>query len=629
MKNHILDRISSPEDLKGLSVSELEELCGEVREEIIQAVSRNGGHLSPNLGTVELGVVLERVFNDPYDKILWDVGHQAYVHKILTGRKNQFHGLRKTGGLSGFLSPEESPYDTFYTGHAGVAISEALGIAEANAAMGRKDAAVVAVIGDGSLGCGIALEALNYIRETKEHFILVINDNKMAISRSVGAFSNYLNRVITGRRYNRFKTRMKKWLRRYSFGKPVIQLIRKLERVTKSFFVSGAVFEELGMKYVGPINGHDLPELLDKFTKIREISGRSVVVHVITEKGHGCSYSEKDPEQFHGSSPFDPANGKVLKKSDSETFSDAFSCGLADLGKEHGEVVAVTAAMASGTKLNKFQEQFPQRFYDVGIAEEHALVFASGLAAGGLRPVVAIYATFLQRALDCVFHDICLQNLPVILGVDRSGIVEDGPTHHGIYDLGFLQSLPNLQIYLPADGSELREMLNRAYQESCPVILRYPRGCADPLGVHQDAFIPGKSSQLIEGKDISIWCAGRECITGIKSSQLFEQYGVRASVVNIRSLKPFDKEYFLREAEKKVIVTIEDSVLSGGVASMTDSLLIHHPHRNVFHFGWPHDEFVPHGSINDLRQTYGMTPEHIVESVLASSFPEHRIRAAE
>lgn len=614
----ILERISSPSDLNGLSISELEELCGEIRTEIIASVSRNGGHLSPNLGTVELGVVLERVFSGAHDKILWDVGHQAYVHKLLTGRRDSFCSLRRTGGLSGFLSPEESSYDTFYTGHAGVAVSEALGIAEANAVFGRKDAAVVAVIGDGSLGCGIALEALNYVRETKENFILVINDNKMAISRSVGALSNYLNRVITGRRYNRFKTRLKKWLRRYPFGRPVIQLIRKLERVTKSFFVSGAIFEELGMKYVGPINGHDLPALLDKFEKIREIKGRSIVVHVITEKGHGYSYSERDPEQFHGSSPFDPESGKSLKDPVGETFSEAFSEGVAELGRVHEKVVAVTAAMASGTKLNKFQEKFPQRFYDVGIAEEHALVFASGLSAGGLRPVVAIYATFLQRALDCVFHDICLQNLPVIIGVDRSGVVEDGPTHHGIYDLGFLQSLPNLQIYYPSDGAELREMLVRAYQEACPVILRYPRGNAESLGMKQPAFEPGRSAELVEGKDVAIWCSGRECATGLEVSRLFAEKGISASVVNIRSLKPFDCEGLLRDAETKVILTIEDSILCGGLASLTDSILMNRPHKRVLHFGWDNSRFIPHGSVSELRRESGLTPVQIVDTAIVA-----------
>ena len=612
-----LEKIEKPSDLRSLDSRELSGLCEELRREIISTVAANGGHLSPNLGTVELSVALNRVFCESDDAILWDVGHQSYVHKLLTGRKNQFTTLRRHNGISGFLSPEESPRDKFYTGHAGVAISEAIGLAKANVLTGKKDAAVVAVIGDGSLGCGIALEALNNISQINENFILVINDNKMAISRSVGAVSNYLNRVITGRRYNRLKTSLKVRLRRFPFGRRLIQLIRKLERIAKSFFVSGAVFEELGMKYVGPIDGHDLPQLLDKFEKLREIKGRAIVVHVVTEKGHGCKFATENAEAFHGCGPFDPETGKFLAGSKEKSFSESFSESLISLGEKYSDVTAITAAMSSGTKISKFADRFPDRFFDVGIAEEHALVFASGLAAGGLRPVIAIYATFLQRALDCVFHDICLQNLPVIIGIDRSGVVEDGPTHHGIYDLPFLLSMPNLHVYLPADDRDLRDMLFYAYSVKVPVVIRYPKGKSADLTENREPFFPGKAVELRSGKDVALWCAGRECETGLKVAQLLEQNGISASVVNPGSLKPFDTEKLKKDAADKLVVTIEDSQKEGGMASLVDSAIINEPHKQVLHFGWSCSEFVPHGKPDDLRKAYKLTPQDVAEKIIA------------
>ena len=616
--SEILKQIHSPRDLRSLATGELQLLCEEIRGEILKTVSANGGHFSPNLGSVELTVALERVFSGEDDVILWDVGHQAYAHKLLTGRMNEFRTLRKFGGLSGFLSPAESSGDKFYTGHAGVSISEAIGLAKANRIAGKHDAVVVAVIGDGSLGCGIALEALNYIRESNENFILVINDNKMAISRSVGAVAGHLNRLITSRRYNRLKTSMNLRLRRFPFGRKLIQLSRKVERVVKSFIVSGIVFEEFGMKYVGPINGHNLPELIDKFERVREINGRPVAVHVVTEKGRGCKFAEEHPETFHGCPPFDPATGKPLSPRQTCSFSGAFASSLVKLAEQHDDIFSITAAMASGTKLCEFQKRFPERFSDVGIAEEHALVFASGLAAGGLRPVIAIYATFLQRALDCVFHDVCLQKLPVIFGVDRAGAVEDGPTHHGIYDLPFLLSMPNLQIYLPADSIELEEMLFRAYREKCPVMLRYPRGSAEPLGIPQPEFIPGKSSELVAGKDVAIWCSGRESLTGLETAKLLSKQGISASVVNVRSLKPFDSEKLALDAKNKFIATVEDSMNTGGLASVVDSLLVNLPHRQVFHFGWSSNSFTPHGSLSDLRKSAGLTPEQIAAEIASS-----------
>ena len=419
----LLDRISGPQDIKQFSPEELKQLCEEIRTDIISVVSKNGGHLAPNLGVIELTVALHRVFNSPDDKIIWDVGHQAYPHKILTGRSRKFHTIRQYGGLSGFQSPAESEHDPFLTGHAGAALSSAMGLAAANELAGRKDSKVIAVVGDGALGNGISLEALNNVREFHRNFILVINDNKMSISKSVGTISTHLTRFITGRSYNRLKTYMKCILRKLPLGVHIIHFIRRVEELTKNLLVSSVFFEEMGFKYVGPIDGHDLPSLIEHFEKIREITARPIAVHVITEKGHGCKYAISSPEKFHGVPAFDPNTGELLPApKNSYSFSAAFGDNIVRLAEQHRDVVALTAAMSGGTGLSRFAKHFPDRFYDVGIAEEHAVVFAGGLAAGGLRPVLAIYSTFLQRALDCVFHDICLQNRPVIFCVDRERV---------------------------------------------------------------------------------------------------------------------------------------------------------------------------------------------------------------
>ncbi len=613
----LLGRINGPQEIKQLSREELERLCEEIRSEIISVVSKNGGHLAPNLGVIELTVALHRVFNSPEDAIVWDVGHQSYPHKMLTGRYRRFHTIRQYGGLSGFQSPAESEHDVFATGHAGSALSSAMGLAAANERNGR-EGKVVAVVGDGALGNGISLEALNNVREFHRNFILVINDNKMSISKSVGTISTHLTRFITGRRYNRLKTHVKYILRKLPLGTHVIHFVRRIEELTKNLLVSSVFFEEMGFKYVGPIDGHDLPSLIEHFEKIREITSRPIAVHVITEKGHGCKYAISSPEKFHGVPAFDPETGELLPApKNTYSFSAAFGDAVVRLAEEHGDVVALTAAMSGGTGLNRFAKQFPDRFYDVGIAEEHAVVFAGGLAAGGLRPVLAIYSTFLQRALDCVFHDVCLQNRAVIFCVDRAGAVEDGPTHHGIYDLPFLQGMHNLAILCPRDATELGEMLSAAYENSGPVMIRYPRSNASDLAVPRSPLVWGRAEVVSCGGRVSIWSNGRELVTALAVAALLRTKNVAASVVNVRFLKPFDSELLVREAEEKLIVTIEDSLHAGGLGRIVNDLLIHRPNRGVLHFSWNAD-LLPHGSVPLLREHFGLHPEEISTRILAA-----------
>ncbi len=606
MDEKILDNISSPEDLKALAPRQLTALCSELRETIIDTVSKNGGHLAPNLGVVELTVALHSVFNMPEDKIVWDVGHQSYVHKLLTGRRDRFHSIRTDNGLSGFTLREESEFDCFSSGHAGTAISAAMGFAAARDARNGSEH-VIAVVGDGSLICGLSLEALNNVRSSCRNLIIIVNDNKMSISKSVGAIPNYLNRIITGRSYNHFKAFAKMAVQRMPSGSDIIGGIQKLEEATKSLFVPGVFFEEMGLRYVGPINGHKLPELIETFNRVKDFN-RPVIVHVITEKGAGCEYAKEAPEKFHGVSSFNPHTGHSEHASSGINFSAAFGASMIELAEKDPEVVAITAAMRSGTGLLKFSEQFPDRFFDVGIAEEHGLTFAGGLAAGGMRPVVALYATFLQRGLDCVFHDICLQNLPVIICADRAGIVEDGPTHHGIYDESFLLSMPRLSVLAPKNETELKAMLFAAYEQKTPVAIRYPRGASKINDLPVPALEWGKAEVVRDGSDLAIWAVGREVRTALEVAGIL---GCSCRIVNTRFLKPFDKELFLSDAAKMPIFTIEDNLEGAGLDSIADKLLINAGHHGVHHFAWPADKIIPHGTQSCLREKFGMTPKAI------------------
>lgn len=615
-RQKILPSINSPKDILPLPAERLKDLCDELRDEIVETVSKNGGHLAPNLGVIELTVALHKVFNSPEDRIIWDVGHQSYAHKLLTGRREAFKTIRKYGGLSGFTLRSESDYDCFGAGHAGTAISAATGFA---AAAERKGSGgkVVAVVGDGSLICGISLEALNNLRSTCKDLILVVNDNKMSISKSVGAIPNYLNRIITGKSYNHFKAFAKMAVKRMPGGEDIIGGIQKLEEATKSLFVPGVLFEELGLRYVGPINGHELPELLSTFESVKEFN-RPVLVHVITEKGHGCEYAKEAPEKFHGvSTCFNPDTGDPEdSKPKGGSYSSAFGKAAMELAGGHDDVVAITAAMSSGTGLSEFAKSFPDRFFDVGIAEEHAMVFAAGLAASGFRPIVAMYASFLQRALDCLYHDVCLQKLPVIVCADRAGIVEDGPTHHGIYDLSFLLGVPNLAILCPKDEAELREMLFAAYAKSCPAVIRYPRGGSGGKGGGGVRPIEWGEPEIVrEGPGIAIWAVGRELFTALDVADILRKdSGLEATVVNARFLKPFAHDMLLSMAERMPVATIEDCIVSGGIGGLVDGALINSRHRGVMHFGWDGSP-IPHGELELVRESAGMTPAAIAASV--------------
>ena len=611
----LLDKIQSPADLKKLSPEELPALAAEIRQVLIDTVSQTGGHLASNLGVVELTIALHYVFNTPKDKLIWDVGHQGYVHKLLTGRKDIFKTLRNYEGCLGFLSRDESEYDCFGAGHAGTAISAALGMIVAAERQGSNEN-VIAVVGDGSLNCGISLEGLNNVSANTRRLIVVVNDNKMSISKNVGAIPSSLNRVISGHGYNRFKNMAKMMVRKIPGHNSISKTINRIEETIKSIFLPGVFFEELGFRYIGPLDGHDLPKLIHALDGLSE-PARPLLIHVITEKGRGYQPAEEAPEKFHGMSAFNAATGK--KNGISElTFSKAFGETMMELAKQKEELAVITAAMAKGTGLTKFSKEFPEKFYDVGIAEEHAVVFASGLAAAGLRPVVALYATFMQRAFDCVFHDVCLQNLPVIFCLDRAGIVEDGPTHHGIHDLGFFRGLPNLCIMAPKDENELRQMIFAAYDMSSPVIIRYPRGASKQVkALANDPIAPmetGKAEIIREGKDGAIWAMGPEVFNALDIAAKMAEENIELTVVNVRFIRPFNTELLKKQAAEMPIFTLEDCQITGGLASEIDEDLINCEHKVIKHFGWE-SEIIPHGTPQKLREKHGLSPEKIIKEI--------------
>ncbi|OGV51573.1 MAG: 1-deoxy-D-xylulose-5-phosphate synthase [Lentisphaerae bacterium GWF2_52_8] len=611
----VLPRINSPADLKGLSLAELEKLAGEIRDELVDVVSKNGGHLAPNLGIVELSIALHCAFNAPEDKFVWDVGHQSYVHKLLTGRREIFRTLRQFGGCLGFTSREESPYDTFIAGHAGTAISAALGMAVARDRKGGNEK-VLAIVGDGSLNCGISLEGLNNVAEATKDIVIILNDNKMSISPNVGAIPRYLNRMISGRGYNRFKALARVLLKKIPHGDEIHRKLNRFEEATKGLFVPGVFFEELGLRYIGPIDGHNIEEMLHTFNGLKEFK-RPVLIHVLTQKGRGYAHAEAAPEKFHGLSCFDPDTGQSTVEAQVASFSSAFGSSVCELAPAHPELCVITAAMRSGTGLKPFSEKFPDQFFDVGIAEEHAVVFAAGLAVSGQRPVVAMYATFLQRALDCVLHDVCLQNLPVIFCLDRAGIVDDGPTHHGIHELSFLLNMPNLAILSPRDETELRLMLFASYERKSPLVIRYPRGSSgrsfDPSSAMD---IPWGKAQLVQdGQALAIFASGREVETALSvASMLKERRGISCAVINVRFLKPFDAGMLLDFAARMPVATIEDCQINGGLGMLVAEALLNAPHHKVMHFGWG-DDVIPHGQIEKIRKAFHMTAADIADSI--------------
>ena len=613
----ILNNIETPIDLKRIKNSELDILAEEIRKRIISVTSENGGHIASNLGAVELTLALHYAFDMPRDKILWDVSHQSYTHKILTGRNNFISSLRQDNGCLGFTSREESEYDVFGAGHAGTAISAALGMAAARDRQNGQEK-IIAVVGDGSLSCGISFEGLNNATDVTKDLIIILNDNKMSISKNVGGLTSYLNKIISRRGYNRFRNALRSTILKIPrIGGNIRRTIGKIESATKSILVPGIFFEELGIRYIGPIDGHNVHSLIRTFMLIKEFD-TPVVVHVITEKGRGYTPAEINPERFHGIDSFNPETGKSINKKGS-TYSSVFGKSIVNLARKHEDIVAITAAMCSGTGLTDFADRYPDRFFDVGIAEEHAVVFAAGMASHGLRPVIAVYATFLQRALGCVFHDICLQNLPVIICTDRSGIVNDGPTHHGIHDISYLRNLPNISILYPVNGIELDIMLNIAYEQNSPVIIRYPRGEVPFAKHYKTSNIEwGKAVTIQEAGNnisLSIWATGNECITALKVADTLKQSDIEAEVVNVLFLCPFDKQKLLSAAEDKHIVTIEDNLINGGLGSTVDEILINCKHKEVLHFGWK-NKIVPHGTISGIKERAGFTPEKIAEKII-------------
>ena len=614
----ILDTIKGPADLKRLSQGQLEKLAGEIRGLLIHTVAQNGGHLAPNLGVVELTIALHRVFDSPRDRIIWDVGHQAYVHKILTGRRERFATLRQLGGLSGFPKREESSHDAFGTGHSSTSISAALGVALARD-VNHENHRVVAVIGDGSLTGGQAYEALNYTGHLETDLTVILNDNEMSISRNVGAMSVYLSKLRTDPTYYQMKHDVEYLLKRIpAIGERVARSVERLKDGLKYLVVPGMIFEELGFTYIGPIDGHDLATLTDVLQKSKQMKG-PVLIHVITCKGKGYEPAEKNPDKFHGVGPFNVATGEILKNG-SPTYTSVFGDALTEVAAGDHDVIAITAAMAEGTGLKKFAATYPDRFFDVGIAEPNAVTMAAGLAAEGKKPVVAIYSTFMQRAYDQLIHDICLQKLPVVLAIDRAGIVgEDGPTHQGVFDLAFLRNVPNLTVMAPKDENELRHMLYTAVNLGGPVAIRYPRGCGvgadttEPLRMIE----PARGEELRTGKDVVFLAAGVMADPCLAASDLLARHGIRAGVVNARFVKPLDEPLIRRLArDVGVIVTVEDNILAGGFGSAVLEY-INTENLNwvkVFRLGLP-DKFIEHGSRDQLLARYGLTGEGIAAVV--------------
>ncbi|HBM15744.1 MAG TPA: 1-deoxy-D-xylulose-5-phosphate synthase [Lentisphaeria bacterium] len=613
----VLDFINFPADLKQRTVAELETLAIEIRDTILQVTSKNGGHLSSNLGIVELTIALHYAFNTPHDKIIWDVSHQCYAHKILTGRKNLIYTLRQNDGCLGFTSRSESEYDVFGAGHAGTAISAALGIAAARDRL-KTDEKVIAVVGDASFSNGLSLEALNNVATCTKNLIIILNDNKMSISGNVGSLTNHLNSLIQKRTYNNFRKYFKKHLLRIPrVGQRIYDLVNRIEDGIKSMIVPGAFFENLGLRYIGPVDGHNIAGLVDTFSKIKEFD-TPVLLHILTGKGKGYKPAEMYPDKYHGLGKFDPSTGEVIKKSEqSKSFSEAFGHSAVLLAEKHSNVVAITAAMCSGTGLNQFSRQFPDRFFDVGINEGHGMVFAAGLAVNGLRPIYAVYATFLQRAMSSLYHDICLQNLPVIICADRTGIVDDGPTHHGIYDLSYLRALPNLSIIYPSTENEMNLFLDMAYKAASPVVIKYPKASLIkyPFENNPVEYSWGKSITLKEGKDISIWTTGIEFSTALEVSHILSAHNIDAEIVNCIFIKPFDSDKLISTASTKLIVTVEDNSLIGGLASIVDEILINCKNCGTMHFGWP-DKIIPHGTVKGIKSREGITPETIAEKIL-------------
>jgi len=613
-----LERINSPEDLKGLTLKELITLADEMREKIIDVVSKNGGHLAPNLGVVELTIALLRVFNPPSDKIIWDVSHQTYGYKLLTGRREGFETLRKFGGLSGFLKRDESIYDAFGTGHASTSLSAALGFAIARDKKGEENE-VVAVIGDGALTGGVALEGLNQIGYLKKDMLIILNDNEMSIAKNVGGFREYLTRLQSAEIYNLIMEDAWSLLEKLPVGlnKKARRAAEKLHIGLKNLIVPNIIFEELGLSYYGPIDGHNINELLMILSKVKKIK-KAKLLHIITEKGKGYEPARKNPALFHGVGPFECKTGKTIKKKGPKKYSEVFGEAIVNEAEKNKNIIAITAAMTEGTGLAAFKERFPERFFDVGIAEQHAVTFAGALAAEGLRPVCAIYSTFLQRSYDQIIHDIALQKLPVIFCLDRAGFTPgDGSTHHGVFDLSYLRIIPNMLIMAPRDEVELKKMFKTALLNTDgPTAIRYPRG--QSIGIKKptkiEAIPIGKAEILKKGKDLLILTVGP---IAYEILEVVQELGIiNPTVIDARFVKPLDEETILRfSAKSNKIVTVEINTVSGGFGSAVLELLNRESiKRDVLRIGIP-DRFIEHGEKDKLFESIGMDKKSLKDRI--------------
>ena len=604
-----LDTIQSAQDLRRLSPAELELLAAEIREFLVQTLSRTGGHLGPNLGVVELTMALHMAFNTPEDKITMDVSHQAYIHKLLTGRREQFDTIRQPGGLNGFMLRTESEHDAYGAGHAGTALSAALGMAVARDLSGGKNH-VIALAGDAAFTNGISYEALNNIAEQTKRLIVVLNDNEWSIDRNVGAIARYFHRIVTNERYKHLHDSAERLLERFG-GKRVVKVARKAEEAAKGILWPSMMFEEFGLKYYGPIDGHNLPLLIETFNFLKS-ENRPVLLHVLTQKGKGYQPALDKQKKFHGLGPYDPETGET-KPAGQVTYSEVFANTLVELANEDEKIVAITAAMPNGTALDLFRPHHPKRYFDVGIAEEHAVIFAAGLATQGYKPVCAIYSTFLQRAFDPIVHDVCLQKLPVVFCMDRAGLSgDDGPTHHGLFDIGYLRDIPEIVVMAPKDEDELADMMLTALQIPGPSAIRYPRGIvAGVARKPRPALLPiGKAEVLAKGSDVAIFGLGPMITMAQELASRLEDEGYSAAVINPRFVKPLDLdvvEHFARRVA--AFVTFEDHVKSGGFGSaMLEALGQIGISLPVVRIGWP-DQFIEHGKVDQLRARYGLTAE--------------------
>lgn len=612
----ILDSIIQTNDIKKLPSEKLPMLAEEIRQFLIEKISMTGGHLGSNLGAVELTMALHLALNLPEDKIIWDVGHQSYTHKLLTGRKEGFDSLRKYGGMSGFPKRKESSCDCFDTGHSSTSISAGLGLVKARDLRGEKNT-IVSVIGDGSLTGGMAYEALNNAAKLETNFIIVLNDNNMSISENVGGVSKYLNNIRTAKSYLNLKEDIYNKLRAGKHGGAAVTAIRRAKSSLKHLVVPGMFFEDMGITYLGPVDGHNIQDMLRAFNEAKRFK-KAVLLHVITEKGKGYEPAVHYPARFHGTDPFEIETGLPKKPKNKPSYTDVFSSALCKLGEKNPDIVAITAAMPDGTGMKRFKSRFPERFFDVGIAEEHAVTFAAGLAAGGLRPVVAIYSSFLQRAYDQIIHDVCLQQLPVIFAVDRAGLVgSDGETHQGIFDLSYLSGIPGLTIMAPKNKWELSDMINYAAEYDGPCAIRYPRGEAfDGLGEFRARIEAGKAEWIYKGEKIALLAVGSMVEVACKVKELLEEEGYHPAVVNMRFVRPLDESLLEQVAkEYDLVVTLEENVMSGGFGEHVGAYLENEKQLDVMHVAIP-DVYVEHGSVDILKQDLGLDAKSIAEAII-------------